>query len=42
MKDFLREYWFYIVAPVFVVVAIFVALAFLAGGEDSPFVYNIF
>lgn len=42
MREFFREYWFYIVAPVVIVVAAVVAMMWFASGEDTPFVYNIF
>ncbi len=43
MKDFLREYWFYIVAPVALVLIGLLTLVFFGfGGDDSPFIYNIF
>ena len=40
---FLRENWIWIVAPIFIVMALMVAVALMTSGDDtSPFVYNIF
>jgi hypothetical protein len=41
VKDFLRENWIYIVAPVVIILIVIVVLIF-TGGTDSPFTYNIF
>ena len=43
MKQFLRENWLYIVAPIVIVVVLLGALYVFGGGnESSPFIYNIF
>lgn len=43
MKNFLREYWFYIFAPIVIVAVLLVALILMTSNEDSPpFIYNIF
>lgn len=43
MLKFLRENWIWIVAPIAVVAALLLAIAFFGSGDDpSPFVYNIF
>jgi len=42
MGSFLRENWIWIVAPIVLVLALVVALLVFGGGDDSPFVYNIF
>lgn len=41
MKDFLRENWIYIVAPVVIILIVILVLMF-TGGSESPFTYNIF
>jgi hypothetical protein len=42
MKEFLREYWPWIVVPFVLVVGGLLLLAWLWAGEDaSPFVYNV-
>ena len=43
MKDFLREYWLWILIPS-LVVAVGILLLVVASSSDgsSPFVYNIF
>jgi hypothetical protein len=40
MKDFLREYWLYIVIPVAIVVAGIVVLAVTSEGPGGEFNYN--
>jgi uncharacterized protein DUF5989 len=43
MKEFIKEYWLWIVVPIALVVALIAVLVFLSGGESaSPFQYNIF
>lgn len=42
MKDFLRENWLYIVAPLALVLVLLVALILFGGDSASPFFYNIF
>ncbi|HVS11573.1 MAG TPA: DUF5989 family protein [Planctomycetota bacterium] len=44
MGNFLRENWIWIVAPIVIVLVLFVAFMFLMSGDDanSPFIYNIF
>jgi hypothetical protein len=43
MGTFLRENWIWIVAPIVIVLGLFVAIILLQGSEDaSPFIYNIF
>ena len=42
MKDFLRENWLYIVAPLAIVMLLLVALMVFGDDSTSPFVYNIF
>ena len=43
MGKFLRENWIWIVAPIVLVLLLVVALlVFGRGGDESPFVYNIF
>ena len=43
MKDFLKEYWLWILIPS-LVVAVGILFLVMAGNSDSssPFVYNIF
>lgn len=43
MKQFLQEYWLWILIPSLVVAAGIALLVFLGGSDSSsPFVYNIF
>jgi hypothetical protein len=43
MKDFLKEYWLWIVIPFAMVLGGLLLAAWLWSGEDaSPFVYNIY
>ena len=43
MKEFLKEYWLWIVVPIALVIALLAVVVFLAGDEGaSPFQYNIF
>lgn len=44
MKDFLRENWIWIVAPVVFAAIVLVVVVFVFGGEGegSEFIYNIF
>ena len=44
MKNFLREFWLWIVIPFALVIAGLLALWWIAGSGDgaSPFQYNIF
>ena len=42
MKEFLRENWLYIVAPLVIVLIGIVALMLWWGTGNSPFSYNIF
>lgn len=43
MKDFLKEYWLWIVVPFVVVVGGILVLFWMSGGDHaSPFVYNVF
>ncbi len=44
MKEFLREFWLWILIPVLIVAGGILLLVFLSGGSDatSPFVYNVF
>jgi hypothetical protein len=40
---FLRENWIWIVAPIVIVFAAMIAVAYMTSGDDaSPFIYNIF
>ena len=42
--NFLKEYWPWIVVPMFVILGALAILLFMAGGDDSvsPFEYNVF
>ena len=40
MKQFLREYWLYIVIPVAIVIVGIVVLALTSEGPSGPFHYN--
>lgn len=43
MGRFLRENWLWILAPIVLVVVLFVVLIMVQGGDEtSPFIYNIF
>ena len=43
MGKFLRENWLWILAPIVIVLALFVTIIVMQGGDDtSPFIYNIF
>lgn len=43
MGKFIRENWLWIVAPIVIVLVLFVAIIAMGGGDDtSPFIYNIF
>jgi hypothetical protein len=43
MGNFLRENWLWIVAPIVIVMVLFVAILLMGGSDDtSPFIYNIF
>ena len=43
MGKFLRENWVWILAPIVIVLVLFLVIIFTAGSEDaSPFIYNIF
>ncbi len=43
MKNFLREFWLWIVIPFALVIGLLILLFALSGGDgSSPFVYNIF
>jgi len=42
MKQFLRENWLYIVAPLALVLILLVALILFGDDSASPFLYNIF
>ena len=43
MGKFLKENWLWIVAPIVIVLVLFVAIIAMQGGDDtSPFIYNIF
>lgn len=42
MKQFLRENWLYIVAPLAVVLILLIALIVFADDSSSPFIYNLF
>jgi len=42
MGNFLRENWIWIVAPIVIVLILFVVLIAMSGEDDSPFIYNIF
>lgn len=42
MKDFLRENWLYIVAPLVIVLVGIVAMMIWWGGPESHFTYNVF
>jgi len=43
MKDFLKEYWLWIVIPFVLVIALVFAVYFLTSDEGaSPFQYNVF
>ena len=42
VKNFLREYWFYIVAPIVVFGLLLVAVVLLSGGGDQMNIYEIF
>jgi hypothetical protein len=43
MGRFLRENWIWIVAPIVIVLGLFVAIILMQDSNDaSPFIYNIF
>jgi hypothetical protein len=42
MRQFLRENWIYIVAPLVIVVVGLVLLILFDKDSSSPFIYNIF
>ncbi len=42
MKNFLRENWIYIVAPLALVLVLLLALILFGDDPSSPFLYNIF
>ena len=43
MGKFLRENWLWIMAPIVIVLILFVVIILTSGSEDaSPFIYNIF
>lgn len=42
MKQFLRENWLYIVAPLALVLILLIALIVFGDDSASPFLYNIF
>lgn len=43
MKDFLKEFWLWILIPFVLMVGVLLAVLFFAGGEGSnPFKYNVF
>lgn len=42
MKQFLRENWLYIVAPLALVLILLVALIVFGDDSTAPFFYNIF
>ncbi len=42
MKQFLRENWLYIVAPLALVLILLAALIVFGDDSTSPFIYNIF
>jgi len=43
MGKFIRENWLWIVAPIVIVLVLFVAIIMMSGeGDTSPFVYQIF
>ena len=43
MKDFLAEFWLWIVIPFVLVIGGLVVLYLMSGGDSSsPFVYNVF
>lgn len=42
MKDFLRENWVYIVAPLVIVIVGVVLLVAFGGGPESNFTYPLF
>jgi hypothetical protein len=41
MKEFLRENWLYIVAPLVIVLVGIVVILVLSNGAESPFTYNV-
>jgi hypothetical protein len=43
MGNFLRENWIWIVAPIVIVLVLFVVFIAMSGDDaNSPFIYNIF
>ncbi len=42
MRNFLRENWLYIVAPLVLVLLLLGALMFFGNDPSSPFAYNLF
>jgi len=43
MGKFLRENWIWIVAPIVIVLGLFIAIILMQGSDEaSPFIYNIF
>lgn len=42
MKEFIKENWVWFAAPFVVAALLVLALAFLGGGDGSPFSYSIF
>jgi hypothetical protein len=42
MKNFFRENWLYIVAPLALVLVLLVALILFGDDSTSPFLYNLF
>ena len=41
MKQFLRENWLYIVAPLVIVMIGIVVILVMSNGSESPFTYNL-
>ena len=43
MKDFLKEFWLWILIPFVLMIGVLLAVLLLANGDgSSPFVYNLF
>jgi len=43
MGKFLRENWIWILAPIVIVLGLFILILAMGSGDDaSPFIYNIF
>jgi hypothetical protein len=42
MKEFLRENWLYIVAPLVIVMIGIVVILILSNGSESSFTYNVY